>query len=249
MKATAIKTHKITINDNLLDVVDKYVNNLQENSILAITSKIVSLTNQAVIKRQKGVKKVDLVHDHSELYLDPNQNKYNAAITIVNGKLIGSAGIDSTNTDGYFVLWPPNLQEITNQIRDFLRNKFKLKNFGVIITDSTSMPLQMGVIGIGIAYSGFRAFVFKTERDVFNKSKIIIRQNVLGGLSASAVLVMGEGNNQTPLCLLSELDFVNFIDNDPTNQELSNLKVKLENDLFHNVWEKVDWKKGKLYKD
>ena len=51
MQVSAIKTHQITIQDtDIYAILDRYVSSFEDQSILVITSKIISTCQQSVIK-------------------------------------------------------------------------------------------------------------------------------------------------------------------------------------------------------
>src|SRR3989344_6905388 len=151
-----IKTHKIIpLKDtDLFSVLDKYVPKLSERSVLAVTSKIISICEGRFVKAD-STNKDDLIAKESEFYIPKEENKFNITVTIANGMLAAGAGVDEANGGGYYILWPSDPQKSTNAIREYLKKKFGLKEFGVIITDSKTTPMRWGVTGVAIAYSGF----------------------------------------------------------------------------------------------
>jgi F420-0:gamma-glutamyl ligase len=70
------------------------------------------------------------------------------------------------------------------------------------------------------------------------------QNSIQDGLAAAAALVGGEGAEQTPLVVLSELDFVEFVDHDPSEKELQELVIEPEDDVYHLMLEKMPWQKG-----
>lgn len=74
---------------------------------------------------------------------------------------------------------------------------------------------------------------------------IATKANIADGLASSAVLVMGEGNEQTPLAIITEIPFVRFTRNSPTKQELSELPIDLRDDLYSKILTSVKWREGK----
>ncbi len=245
MHVQEIKTHKITDQDqDLFKILDQYISSLEENSVVAITSKIVAITQGRVVKVGE-VDKTSLVHQEAQYYIPADQSKYGFTITIKEGLLIPTAGIDESNANGFYVLWPKDLQQTANQIREHLQQKFSLKNVGVIITDSKTTPLRWGVTGVGIVHSGFEALNnYIGQPDIFGKQMKVTKVNVMDALAASAVLVMGEGQEQTPLAIISELPFVHFQSHNPTQEELDSLKISLEDDLYEPILTSVKWQKG-----
>lgn len=171
--------------------------------------------------------------------------KYNITISIKNNLLIPTAGIDESNGDGYYILWPKNPQKSANLIRQHLRNKFKLKKLGVIITDSKTTPLRWGTTGTGIGYSGFDPLNnYIDTPDVFGRHLRVTKANILDGLAAAAVVVMGEGDERTPIAVIEDIPFVRFVDNDPTDTELGNLEISIDDDLYAPLIKNADWHKG-----
>lgn len=246
MIVTSFKTHKITQTDtDLLKILDQYINDLKENSVLAVTSKIVSITEGSLLKIEEGLDKDKLIEENSQFYLPRESNKYNVSFTITNNILSASAGIDESNGNGFYILWPKNAQESANKIREYLANKFGLKNFGVIITDSKTTPLRWGVTGISLAHSGFNALNdYIGKPDLFGRPFQFEKLNIADSLAGAAVLEMGEGSEQTPLAVISDLKNAEFQDRNPSKEELESLKINMKDDLFGAFLEKVDWEKG-----
>lgn len=245
MNVKSIKTEKITPKKlSLTEVLDKYLTNLKEKSILVITSKIVAICEGRVVKIGE-VEKDDLIKQEAEFYLPREESKYNFFLSIKNNILLPSAGIDESNGNGYYILWPKNPQQTANEVRDYLIKRFKLKKVGVLITDSKTTPLRWGTTGVGVAHSGFEALNnYIGKPDIFGHNLQVTKANVMDALAASAVLVMGEGKEQTPLAEISDIPFVNFQDRNPTKKELQDLKIDIEDDLYAPILTKADWIRG-----
>lgn len=244
MKIVAVSTHKITSkDDDIFKILDKYIKRMDENSILAITSKIVSIT-QGNLVPVKNSDKEGVIKKESEYYIPATKSKYKITITIKNGILISSAGIDESNGNENYILWPKNSQKTANLIRKFLQRKFKVKKVGVIITDSRSTPFRRGAIGLGLAFSGFKPLNdYVGKPDIFGKRFKVTKSSVIDNLASAAVLVLGEGKEQTPLGLISEVPFIKFVDRNPTKREIDELKINLDNDLFSALFKKGVWEK------
>jgi len=249
MIVKTIKTEKILLKkQDIFKILNKYIKKLNEASILAITSKIISICEGRFINSNK-VNKEDLIEQQSEYYLPPEESKYNITLTIKNNLLIPTAGIDESNTHDHFVLWPKNPQDKANKIREYFQKKFNLKKFGVIITDSKTTPLRWGVTGVAIAHSGFSALNnYIGKPDIFKRKLKVTKVNVMDGLAVSSVLVMGEGNEQTPIAIIENLPFVKFQKRNPTKKELKELHISINDDLYTPLLKGVNWKKGKNQK-
>lgn len=245
MNVAALKTELITAGaTQLLPLLERVINGLEEGSVIAITSKIVSLCENSVIPLAR-IDKDELVVRESDLYLPASLSKYGHHFTITNNTLIPMAGVDESNGDGQYVLWPKDAQATANQVRAWAAQKFGLSQIGVIITDSTCHPLRRGTNGIMLAYSGFRALNdYVGLPDLFGRPFTVSQADVAGGLAAAAVLQMGEGAEQTPIAVLTELPFVHFHDRDPTAEELATVIIPLEEDLFAPFLGSVQWRTG-----
>lgn len=246
MKVIAIKTHKITAADHdLLKILDQYVKDFKDNSILVIASKIVAIT-QGKLQKMTDEEKEEFIKKSSQLYIPKEEHNYNLFITITNNILTYSAGIDESNVEsGYIVLWPDQPSEVANKIRAYLKKRFKVKNAGVIITDMAAIPLQWGIIAGPIAYSGFNPLKILTGTpDVFGKPFKYTKVGIWNGLAAAGGVVMGEGNEQTPLAIIEDIPFVEFQDRNPSDEELKSLVIQPKNDLFGPLMKYAPWEKG-----
>lgn len=233
MIVTPIKTRRVLVSGQTIQaVLDEHLPPLKEGSIVAVTSKIVSLCEGRVVSMDEPLEEV--VIKEADFYLPADIENYNQRFTITRHTLTARAGIDLSPQNNYYILLPQDPQATANSLRRHLANKFGLKNIGLIITDSISTPLRRGVTGISIAHSGFAAL------NDYRAS----RANVAGGLAAAAVVVMGEGSETTPLAVISDLPLVEFQDRDPTTEELRDLYVNKDQDFFAPFINSVEWQKG-----
>jgi dihydrofolate synthase / folylpolyglutamate synthase len=244
MIVTAIKTPTILPGLMTIEsIIDGAINAIEEHSVLVITSKIVSLCENRVIPIDK-VDKEQLIQKESERYVS-TIGAYGFRFTITKNTLIPSAGIDESNGNGNYILWPADAQTTANKAREYVHQRFNVKEVGVVITDSTSSPLRRGTSGICLAHSGFKAQNdYRDKLDLFGRPYNVSQSNVAGGLAASAVLAMGEGSESTPLCLIKDIDFVQFQDHNPTKVELEQSYISADEDIFAPLLSSANWKKG-----
>ena len=131
-----IATHKITVKDqNLFAILDTYVSAFDDRTILVMTSKIVSICEGRVVKLGT-VDKHTLIAQEADAFIPAALNKYHTTLTITQDMLIPTAGIDESNGDGYYVLWPRDSQQTANAVRAYLQRRFGHTHVGGIITDS-----------------------------------------------------------------------------------------------------------------
>ncbi len=242
MHITTIRTEKITPRSTSVDeLLTRYCADIEENTIIVITSKVVSMCEGSVVKKSTQTKG-DLAAAEADLYIPPSRSKYDVTLTIKNNQLIPSAGIDESNSDGHFVFWPKDPQKSANTAREYMVNTFGKKNTGVIISDSKTTPLRWGITGTSIAHSGFVALNdYIGKPDIFGRPLTMTKVNVVDALAAAAVLVMGESNEQTPLAIITDVPFVEFQGRNPTNQELDDLHIPLEDDVYAPILTTADW--------
>lgn len=243
----AVPTRKVIPGQPVSDILDEYVRVLQEKDILTVTSKIVSICEGRVIPNDGKVNKRDLIRSEADLYLeDPGYyDRFHITLTIKNRILIASSGIDESNGNGNYILWPENPMESARKIWSYLRHKFGLKNLGVIITDSHTTPLRWGVTGIGMAWCGFMPLNrYIGKPDLFGRKFRFVYASVLDGLAAAAVTVMGEGAEQTPIARISGAYQVTFRTRPPTQKEIDSLKINLKDDIFAPLLTRAPWIDG-----
>lgn len=241
-----IKTRLVTPRScTLEELLDESITELPEKSVVAIAAKVISMCEGRVVLID-SIEKDELVASEAHLYVPSNLNRYGVTLAIIRSRLVVSAGVDESNGDGNYVLWPKDPQKTANEIRAHLRKRFKIKEVGVVITDSATRPMQWGTTGIAITYSGFEPLQsYVGNKDLFGREFDYHTNSIQNGLAAAAVLVGGEGAEQTPIVLLSELDFVKFVDHDPTDTELRALDIDPEDDVYYLMLKGMPWCKGR----
>ncbi|HVO86595.1 MAG TPA: coenzyme F420-0:L-glutamate ligase [Candidatus Binatia bacterium] len=246
MVVTAVKTRKVLAGScSLNELLDESLGGLEEKSVLAITSKVAAICENRVVPIGT-VEKAELVKRESDYFIDPSVSKYNMSFTISHHTLVPVAGIDESNGNGNYVLWPGDPQKTANQVRAYLQKRFGLKNVGVILTDSTARPLHYGTEGVAIGYSGFSSSnSYVGQPDLFGRAFQVSIANIVDALASAAVLVMGEGTEQTPLAIIEDVPAVKFQDHDPTPDELKQFFLEhMEDDLFEPFLKNAPWQKG-----
>ncbi len=241
VKTKLIRPGKSTI----YNVLDDSIMSLCNDTILVITSKIVSLCEGSTVPTGK-LSKQDLVESQASYYLPSSFSQYQQQFTLIQGTLIISAGIDESNSDGTYVLWPKDCLRSAIEIRTYLMERFKLKRVGVVISDSTSRPLRIGTTGISLAHSGFvgtKSYIGTT--DLFGKRIDTSQADIAGGIASAAVLEMGEGAERTPLCIISACDFIKFgeYDSKPIKPNKDDYEI-MKDDLFSQFFTNAPWQKN-----
>lgn len=241
----AIKTRKcLPPKDDLFDLLSA-IKNLKENSVVAVTSKVVSIGEGRCIPLKK-INKDILIAKEADKYLERPKPDDSVIYTIKNNLLVASAGIDESNGAGYYILWPKNPEKSAKKIRQFLKRKFKIKNLGVIITDSRITPLRRGVMGVAVAYFGFKPLKdYRGKEDLFGRKFEMETSDIPDSLATAAVLEMGEGTECQPLAVISDMPYIEFLQKKYTPKSSDfTFEMPEREDLFYPFLSSVKWKKG-----
>jgi len=246
MQVKAIKTRLLKPpKDDLFGVILNRIKKVPERSVLVIASKVVSIHQGNCLPKSEVEDKDKLIQKEADRYLSRNKTpKSYAVLTIKNNILIPTAGIDESNVGDYYVLWPKNPQKVAKEIYNFLRKKFKVKRFGVIIADSHTVPMRRGVLGIALGYYGFRPINdYRGKKDLFGRKYRVSTTNVVDALATAGILVMGEGTEQTPLTMITNIPFVQFT-NKPykPKKNHSSLSIHWNEDIYGPLLKAIKWK-------
>ncbi|MBI2707680.1 MAG: putative folate metabolism gamma-glutamate ligase [Proteobacteria bacterium] len=232
MQVEAIKTHRIELRDSLEEIFDLYIPSLEEQTIVAITSKIISICQGRVIEKS-GCSKEELIKQEADAILQNAPNPYGICLTIKDNILIPSAGIDESNGSGIYILYPQEVQEVAQAIWTYLRTKHNIDHLGIIITDSHTTPMRRGVVGIALGWCGFEPlFSYVGKPDIYGQPLRVTQINLLDALATSVVLIMGEGNEQTPLAVIKNAPKISFLKRPPTLEEKESVIMSIEDDLY-----------------
>lgn len=252
MRITPVKTRPlIPPKDDVLAVLKKALSRQQvrkalgERSILVVTSKIVAIWQGRCIPIDAVKDKDKLIKKEADFYLARKKvPKGWVMLTMKHGVMIPTAGIDESNANGYYILWPEKPFLTAKKIYRFIKKEYKLKKFGVIISDSHTVPLRWGTLGIALAYWGFWPLVdYRGKRDIFGRKLKITQANIADALAAAAVLSMGEGKEQTPIAVITDvrstITFGNF-----DFEKKNPLAIERKKDIYSPLLNAIEWQKG-----
>jgi len=244
MLVKAVKTRPlIPPQDDLLSVISESIFELKEKSIIVVTSKVVSIWESRCIKISEVKNKEDLVRQEADIYIGRNEKSSYGAImptlTIKNNILIPTAGIDESNADGYYILWPKDPFASAKKIYEFIKKQYGPKEFGVIISDSHTAPLRTGITGIGISFFGFNPLRdYRNKKDIFGRKLKMSQTNIADSLAAAAVYEMGEGAEQTPIAIIEDAGDIEFTEKDFSPNPLV---ISPDDDIYAPILKSVNW--------
>lgn len=246
MHAFAIKTEKILPpKDDLLEKIKKSSFAPEEHDVVAITSKVVSIWQGRTISIDEVPDKDELIKKEAEKYIDRNLVPGQHTIhTIKEGVIIGSSGIDASNANGYYVLWPLEPMKVASQLLEWVKKTYRLKEIYLVITDSRSMPFRRGSGGFAVSWAGFDPiYDYRTRDDIFGNEMVVSMVNLPDALAASATLVMGEGAEQTPLAILRDAPMVSKTQ-EHGKTEFLDYEIPMEEDMYAPFFKNAPWKTG-----
>lgn len=231
MIVTPIKTSVVHVGDDLIAHITQHIPKLADNSILIVTSKIVAYAEGRWVPHASARLKAKLVREESEWQM---KTKY-CWLTIKDGAILGSAGVDESNAHGGIVLLPRDSYASAKKIRDELCVHYGVKNLGVIISDSRLLPLRAGVVAIAVGYAGISGIrEYRGTPDLDGRVMSYSRTDVADSLATAAVVVMGEGAECQPLAVITDAPVEWVDDVDPRE-----LYIDPREDVYAPLWRRV----------
>lgn len=246
MKCIAIQTRKV------LPPKDDFLNALfvakkfkpRDGDVVAISSKVLAIDEGACVPAGTREDKENLAKKLAERYVElPYVHKRKAIFTVTNSVLIRTAGIDESNGNGYFILWPKDPKKTAQKIKRAIEKKYKVTLAGVIITDSYSVPLRRGALGFALAWAGIHPTKdYRGKSDVFGRKLKVTLANIVDAIASASVLVMGEAGEATPVVIVRDLK--NIQKEHKVKEDLDKFPVRMEDDIFSTFLLSQKWKKG-----
>ena len=226
---TPIKTRLVhPPKDDIYDILNA-LPPLKEKDIVFITSKILG-SHQGRCVRCDQTDKTELIKREADRFLSyKHPSGFNVNLTVTDNVLIPAAGIDASNADGYYIMWPENTDGLCAEIRSFLCEKNNIKDLGIVATDSHTTPLRYGVTGISVGLAGVEPLKdFRGQKDLFGRKLELTQVNQIDALASMAVLLMGESDECTPIVLLRDWDKIVFNE----KASMRDFKISPEEDLY-----------------
>lgn len=228
MQVTAVRTDVFEERADLTAFITRFVAHVEENTVLAVSSKVVALWKGCSVPYESAAQKEALIKQHSEAALKTPL----AWLTIKDGMVMTNAGIDESNAPGKLIFLP-DCYACADELRNALKQVWHVQNLGVVITDSMILPLRAGVIAAAVGYAGFQGVKdLRGKPDIFGKPLQTTLVDVADSLATAAALTMGEANEQCPLCVIQHAP-VEFTDKTDRNE----IKYPVQNDLYTPVFQ------------
>lgn len=233
MEFIPVKSKKVIwTDDDLVDVFLESGHALQERDIFVITSKVVSLEEKRIVPAEQCKNKQDLIRDEVDYYV--GRGGHNCHLTIKSNALLPTAGIDESNAQGHYILWPKDPFSSAEKLHSRMKKKLRLKDLGVLITDSHTTPFRSGVSGFAVSYWGFKgARCDIGKRDLFGRELKSTFVNVADNIAGPAVLLMGESGERIPFVIIrgAPVEFT-----EKTNRD--ELMIPYDEDIYYPIFKK-----------
>jgi putative folate metabolism gamma-glutamate ligase len=245
MYIESIKTCRVHTFQDLNRFVDAHLPPISEESVVVVTSKVVSICEGRTVPKH-AITKEKLIQQEADIIIaNTKLSNKRIVLTLKNNLLIPSAGIDESNGNDAYVLYPKDCFASAKQLWSFLRTKHRVQKLGILITDSHTTPLRKGVTGIALAWWGFDPlFSYIGKPDLYGHPLRVTCINVVDALAASAAFLMGEGNECTPLAMIENAPYMAFNENLHAYHEVC---IAPEKDLYQPLLKSLSLKDNKTF--
>jgi len=201
MKATAIHTPVFKEGEDLPAFIAGHIPSVKERTVVAVSSKLTGLWKKCTVAYKNAAQKEKLIIEESQAALKTKL----AWLTVKNGMIMTNSGIDESNANGKLILLPQDCYVVAGELRTALRALWNVQNLGIIITDSMILPLRAGVVGAAVGYAGFRGVKdLRGKEDLCGRKLKTTLVDLADALASTATVLMGEANEQRPLCVIEE---------------------------------------------
>ncbi len=240
MQVIAIKTELFREKDSLEEFIKKNISSLDEGSVIAVTSKVVALSEGRIGKVED--KEKIIVKESKRVIKTPW-----AYLTLSKDGWGINAGIDESNAENKLVLLPKDSFKTADMLLKKLKRHYSVKNLGILITDTRSVPLRVGTLGRALGYAGFEPLKsYIGKKDLFGRKSRITQSNIVDALAVASVMIMGEGNEQIPMVIIKNAPVVFTLKS--ISEKQKQLAFPPEKDIFLKAFTSVEQKSHKFPK-
>lgn len=229
--------------DDLCVHLAQAVYTLREYDVIAISSKVVAIDEGRCIKKHDIESREVLAKREADAYIERSEVPgRRTLITRLGSALVGFSGVDPLGE--YYILWPKDPQASARRLLAWFQKTSGIPNLGLIITDSHSMPLRRGTLGFAIGWAGFAPLVDSGKiKDFFGTASGGTLINLPDALAAAANLVMGEGNEQTPMAIIRDVPYL-CAPTPPRTGKEGAFEVSLTEDIYAPLFSHAPWRRG-----
>ena len=221
---------------------------LQNGDVVVVAQKVISKADKRmfslrdVVPSERAKQLANLTGKSSrfvELVLRETKRVLKATRDVLlvedrRGLICINAGIDKSNVEGKndFALLPDNPDASARKCRHEIRSMTG-KDVAVVVCDTYSRPFRRGQVNFAIGAAGICPFRdYRGKRDLFDQILKFKNVAVLDEVAAASELLMGQGDEGTPVVVLRGLSDHVELREDCTAE---GLKISSEEDLFTGV--------------
>jgi F420-0:gamma-glutamyl ligase len=218
--------------DNLLGALENTLPKLQNCDVLVIASKAIAIHEGRCVPVE-GTDREALIQSEADKTYPWPHDETHIGMTRKGNMLVPFAGVDESNGNGYYILWPEQPHNSAKKIRGYYAEKFGLKDFAVIIADSTFLPFRSGNLSIAIGFFGLEPVRdYRGKKDLFGREIKLTQSNRVDPLAALAGLYLGEGDESTPAVLFRGVFGVAFT----TRPSGEDINYSADDDFYSTVF-------------
>ncbi len=223
----------VEIEDGDVVVVAQKILSKAENRVVELGGVVPSESAREIAEKTgKSSKFVELVLRETEEVL-----KVSPEILLVRDKrglVCINAGIDVSNVEGEgnFALLPLDPDRSAEKCRVKIR-ELTNKNVAVVVCDTYSRPFRRGQVNFAIGFSGVNPFKdYRGKVDLFGRVLKVKNVAVVDEIAAAAELLMGQGEEGTPVVIFKGLaGVVEFCE----GYNIGDVQISREEDLFRDA--------------
>ncbi len=206
--------------DNLVELILKSVEqskqDLKDNDILVIASKIVSVSENRIVSAkdvepsQKAIEiasQSDFDPIHVELAIRESVDILRTEGVLItetsSGLVCNFSGIDKSNApEGKYILLPKNPDSSAHQLRESMM-KATGKKLAIIVTDTQGRPWRRGSVNLAIGCAGIAPFKHnKGKKDLYGR---VLERSTVCQVDEIAMLaepLMGQAGKRVPVVIV-----------------------------------------------
>lgn len=129
-------------------------------------------------------------------------------VTTLSGHTCVNAGIDESNIEDGFLLYPPENPDFSASKLGKELEKLSGKKLSIIVTDTNGRAFKIGQTGVAIGIYKIKPIKrWIGEKDLFGKILEITEEAIADELAGAANLLMGEGAGGIPAVVIRGLDY------------------------------------------
>jgi len=218
--------------DDLLKVIKESVLDIKDGDVILISSKVVAIHEGRCLP-QAEVDKMVLIKEEADFIIETDYRPW--PLTVTRHTFLGASGIDESNGNGHIILLPKDCFASAKYLHEFFIKSYGVKDIGIIITDSRSLPFRYGATGVALAWWGIEPLEDHIGKpDLFGREFKYERSNIVDGLASGATVVGGETNERKPIVIARDVPNLTFTDQDTRDH----LLAPFADDTFRVLYEK-----------